>query len=47
MGLRKERKVLNFKNIFIATFAKNLCTFAVKKLLIQPLIAIRLYHHSV
>jgi len=33
MGLRK---VFNFKNIFFATLAKNLCAFAVKKLLRQP-----------
>jgi len=32
-GFSKVRKVLNFKNIFFATFAKNLCVFAVKKLL--------------
>jgi len=36
MGLRKERQVLNLKNIFFATFAKNLCVFALKKLLRQP-----------
>jgi hypothetical protein len=31
-GLRKERKVLNLRNIFFAFFAKNRCVFAVKKI---------------
>jgi epoxyqueuosine reductase QueG len=35
-GLRKERKVLNLRDIFFATFAKNRCVFAVKKLFEQP-----------
>ena len=34
--LRKERKVLVLKDLFFANFAKNLCVFALKKLLIQP-----------
>jgi len=35
--LRKERKVLVLKDLFFANFAKNLCAFALKRLLIQPL----------
>jgi hypothetical protein len=37
-SLRKERKVLNASNIFFATFAKNLCAFAVKRRLRQPFV---------
>jgi len=32
-GLHKERKVLILKHLFFATFAKNLCVFALKLLL--------------
>jgi len=34
--LREERKVLVLKDLFFANFAKNLCAFALKRLLRQP-----------
>ena len=35
-GLRKERNVFILMHLFFATFAKNLCVFALKRLLRQP-----------
>ena len=35
-GLRKERNVFILNHLFFASFAKNLCVFALKRVLVQP-----------